>query len=435
MATNAEGQDPIEQEIKKARVKMIMNKDMGFFGNVAIKLVLKDATKWCSTITTDGRYLYYNREFIKSLKTDELVFIIAHTILHCAYDHLGRRGNRDKTVWDAATDYQVNYTLVKNDIGQIPDKAMYSEKFTDEMSAEEIYLNLLEKYENYVQPSIDEHLDLGDDDGDDSKGKTKSNKSGEPDNESGDSSSGNSEGQDIQVNAYSDDGPPSLSEEELDEIRKEIMQTILESAYNAGNAPSPIMRMIEEFKEPKLDWRELLEVQINSSIIDDYTYTKLSSVTWSSGCVIPGHDKMKTIDVVCVIDVSGSIDDEKVTDFLSEVKSIMETFEDFNLEVFCFDTNVHKESHKIFKPDNIDELNQYETPGGGGTDFEVVFEYMRENDIDPNILVFFTDGLPHKSWGDPNYCDTLFIIHNEFEKVEPPFGNYAYYDNEKDKKK
>jgi hypothetical protein len=38
----------------------------------------------------------------------------------------------------------------------------------------------------------------------------------------------------------------------------------------------------------------------------------------------------------------------------------------------------------------------------------------------------FTDGYPYSSWGDPDYCDTVFIIHGP-DTIKPPFGNYAYY--------
>ena len=52
---------------------------------------------------------------------------------------------------------------------------------------------------------------------------------------------------------------------------------------------------------------------------------------------------------------------------------------------------------------------------------------MEEHDIQPERFVMFTDGMPWNSWGDPDYCDTVFIIHGS-DTIVPPFGNYAYYD-------
>jgi predicted metal-dependent peptidase len=71
----------------------------------------------------------------------------------------------------------------------------------------------------------------------------------------------------------------------------------------------------------------------------------------------------------------------------------------------------------------------YELKGGGGTDFDANYTYMKEQDINPKKFIMFTDGYPFGSWGDENYCDTLFIIHGT-TSIVPPFGAYAYYEEE-----
>jgi predicted metal-dependent peptidase len=69
--------------------------------------------------------------------------------------------------------------------------------------------------------------------------------------------------------------------------------------------------------------------------------------------------------------------------------------------------------------------------GGGGTDFEANFTYMKENCIEPKKFIMFTDGYPCGSWGDENYCDTVFIIKGN-EQAEPPFGVWAIYEKAKE---
>jgi predicted metal-dependent peptidase len=64
--------------------------------------------------------------------------------------------------------------------------------------------------------------------------------------------------------------------------------------------------------------------------------------------------------------------------------------------------------------------------GGGGTDFEAIFDFMKAEEIEPRKLVVFTDGYPFGSWGDPNYCDTVWIIHGN-KQPDPPFGVWAEY--------
>ena len=52
----------------------------------------------------------------------------------------------------------------------------------------------------------------------------------------------------------------------------------------------------------------------------------------------------------------------------------------------------------------------YEVQGGGGTDFDCVFEYFKENDIQPKRHIMFTDGFPGGGWGSEEYCDTVLVI-------------------------
>ena len=82
-----------------------------------------------------------------------------------------------------------------------------------------------------------------------------------------------------------------------------------------------------------------------------------------------------------------------------------------------------------FTQDNLDDFMNYEAQGGGGTDFMCNWEYMKENDICPEQFVMFTDGYPCGEWGDPDYCDTVFIIHDN-PNTEAPFGVTAHYEDE-----
>jgi predicted metal-dependent peptidase len=135
----------------------------------------------------------------------------------------------------------------------------------------------------------------------------------------------------------------------------------------------------------------------------------------------------QTIDVCCAIDMSGSISNKQATDFISEVKGIMDEYVDFNLDIWTFDTSVY--GYKRFTADNAEEILEYECKGGGGTDFEANWEFMKESDIVPKKFIMFTDGYPCGSWGDEDYCDTLFVIHGN-NTIVAPFGQTAYYSDE-----
>ena len=91
--------DPkLDREVREmlvtARVGMLLR--ASFFGNLATRLKLVNADEWCATAATDGRHFYYNTRFIKMLKPKEIEFLFGHEVLHCVYDHFGRRGDRDE---------------------------------------------------------------------------------------------------------------------------------------------------------------------------------------------------------------------------------------------------------------------------------------------------------------------------------------------------
>ena len=92
-----------------------------------------------------------------------------------------------------------------------------------------------------------------------------------------------------------------------------------------------------------------------------------------------------------------------------------------------FDTDVY--NAKVYESENLDDITEYEIEGGGGTDFTCVFKYMKEHNITPEKLVMFTDGYPFGSWGDPEYCDTVWIIHGD-RNPNPPFGTWTLYGDE-----
>jgi predicted metal-dependent peptidase len=107
----------------------------------------------------------------------------------------------------------------------------------------------------------------------------------------------------------------------------------------------------------------------------------------------------------------------------------MEQFGQYRIHIFTFDTNVY--NYDVFTHEDGRDIREYEIIGGGGTDFMCCWNYMKENNIHPEQFIMFTDGMPWNSWGDPEYCDTLFLIHDEYGRgaiPEAPFGVTVKYE-------
>jgi predicted metal-dependent peptidase len=146
-----------------------------------------------------------------------------------------------------------------------------------------------------------------------------------------------------------------------------------------------------------------------------------------SGAILPGMRQDTTIDVAIAVDMSGSIGTEDATVFLSEVKGIMDQYEDFTIHLWCFDTDIY--NYVKITQDNSHELEEYEPQGGGGTDFDINFAYMLEQGIEAKKFIMFTDGFPCGSWGPDDQVDTVFIVIGNTE-AEAPFGQTVIYEKD-----
>jgi predicted metal-dependent peptidase len=397
-----EEKNKVIEKLTTARVGLLLRHP--FFGNLATRMKLIDASDWCPTLATDGRNFYYNVGFVDRLTPKQAEFGFAHEVLHNVFDHMGRRESRDPTLSNIAADYAANQILKDERIGEVPEwiKIFQDNKYRG-WSYEQIYNDIYEKAEKIDISSLgellDEHLDGEGDEG-----------------ESGDGDQEGPEGK----------GRPKLSAEDKKKIRDEIKEAMVSAAQSAGagKIPAGVARMIKDFTEPKMDWRELLRMNIQSILKSNFSFSRPNRKSQMSGAILPGMINDETVDVCCAIDMSGSISDKQAKDFISEVKGIMDEYVDFKLKLWCFDTDVYNLAE--FTADTASDILTYEVKGGGGTDFDANFRFMEENDIEPKRFIMFTDGYPCGSWGPEEYCETLFIIHGN-DSIVAPYGQTAYY--------
>ena len=409
--------EEVRDKLIKARIEMLMSAP--FFGNLATRLILKDATSWCPTAATDGKYFYYNKHFVAALSDAECVFLMGHEVLHCVYDHMdaNRRGDRHPVLWNVANDYVINGDLIDARVGeeiklvQICHDWKYRGKISEEIY-DDLYQQAKEDGRIMEMDSFDVHLDReeGDDEGSGSAGK------------------GNTDGD------GDGDGPAKYTAEEKEKISQEFKNATMQAAKaaGAGNLPGGVKRLLNDLLNPQLDWRQLLAMQIQSVMRSDYTMATPSRKGLNEGYYLPGLDRETTIDIVAALDMSGSIFDDMARDFLSELKGIMDQYTDFKIHLLCFDTEVY--NPRIFTQSDMGEFMEYELNGGGGTDFDCVFDWMKEEGVQPKKLVMFTDGYPYGSWGDESYCDSLFIVHGGYgDRIpEAPFGITVPYKREQE---
>ncbi len=393
------------EKLITARIGLLLRAP--FFGNLATRMQLINGDDWLPTAATDGRRFYYNSEFVNKMPLKQVEFLVGHEVLHAVYDHMGRRGDRDPKIWNIADDFCVNADLIDQRIGEkiTVCGVLYDPKYRG-MSAEEVYEDLMKNadkinIEQLAQQLLDEHLDG------EGEGEGEGDKDGK--------------------------GRPKLSEEEKRQIRDEIKEAVLNAAQavGAGNLPAGVKRLVKDLTQPQIGWKELLEQQIQSTIKSDFTWARPSRRGWHMDAILPGMKPGETIDVCVAIDQSGSITSQDSKAFLSEIRGIMESYDEYNIRVWCFDTEIYND--QVFNSDNMRSIEEYEPMGGGGTDFMANWEYMKANGIEPKKFIMFTDGMPCGEWGDENYCDTVWIIKGN-PGCEPPWGIWAHYEEEAKKR-
>ena len=363
-----------------------------FFGNIASRMELINADEWCPTGATDGRRFYYNSAFTMKMPLKQCEFFVGHEVLHAVYNHSARRGDRDPQIWNFACDFAVNQDLIDQRIGEriTVVKILQNNKYKN-MSAEEIYDDLVKNaskmdLESYAKMLLDEHLD-------DNTGKG-----------------------------------PKISDEERRSISDELAEAIISAAESAGanNLPMGVKRMLSSLTAPVIGWKELLEQQIQSIVKSDYTFSRISRRGWGMDAILPGMQVGNQIEVDIALDQSGSISEDDSRAFLSEIKGIMDAYEEYKVRVWCFDTAVY--NVKEFTSENMEDIAEYVPQGGGGTDAMCNWRFMRENDIEPKKFIMFTDFEFFGECGEEAYCDTVWIIKGN-PNAAPPWGTYSHYES------
>ena len=406
-------------KMKQARAAMLV--DAPFFGELALKLILKEDEK-CKTMWTDGKTLGYGPEFVMKADMPLLKFAVAHESGgHCGMMHHLRRDGRDMKDWNEACDYAVNAMLKKSGYA-VPSWALYRKDLEDK-SADEIFSILKGEKEQERQKNEpkDEDGDKGQDDStsDDAESTPKTDDSdteqdsSQTDDESaGESKSGDSESdQDGEEDGDIEGGcgevrdcPVEEDESEADvkaaneQEWKQAMAMAEAHAEQAGKMPGYAKVMVEDLVNPKVDWKEVLQRFVSELCRDDYTWKRPNSRYAHTGFILPSLYTETLPPLVVAIDTSGSITEQDLKQFASELEEILSIY-NTTLHVVHIDTEVrHCEDYS-----REDMPVKLEAHGGGGTRFSPLFEHVNGLDETPLAVVYLTD-LQCKDYGDePDY--------------------------------
>jgi predicted metal-dependent peptidase len=338
------------KEIQRARVGMQF--DHPFFGYLALTLECVERPDMKPpTMGTDGRHLFYHPDFIKKISQAELQGVIAHEIMHCVLKHLPRCQGREPVRFNIAADLATNPLVLRE--FKLPTGVLNDPAFYDK-AAEWIYSNL----------PINKDGSSGRDDGTlDSHEEWKN--WGKPDPNSKDKGDANGDGQDI------------------DATWSQNVAMAATQAKVKGKLPAHLETVIGELLQPKLNWKALLTDRIASCAKNDYHLSPHNKKHLWRGFYLPSIAG-EEINIACAVDTSGSISDQDMKEFLSEIKGICDAYDEYTIHLFTADAAIQQrwELHSFDKMPTV-------MSGRGGTDFRPVIEEVEKLDV--TSLVYFTD--------------------------------------------
>ena len=339
------------------------------------------------TACTNGRDEYYGRGFVDSINDKQLRFVVLHECYHKMYKHL--------TTWqhlykkcaltaNRACDYVINLQILDEcDDGFVEgiEGMCYDDKYRG--------WDTLNVFDNiYKQQQQD---------------------GGSGGNESGDGG-GQPHSSQQPFDEHDWEGAKEMTEEEKDQLAKDIDDAIRQGAITAGKMGTGGDRLVADLLEPQVDWREVLREFITDTCTgSDYaTYNRPNRRLLHTGVYFPSGITEQVDELVLAIDTSGSIGQRELTAFLSEIKGICDTVHPKSVRVIYWDTEVCAE--EVYSMEQLDTLTQSTKPkGGGGTDVTCVTRYMAENSIKPQATIILTDGYLFGRWGTWD-CPTLWCI-------------------------
>ncbi len=416
-----------ELTLTKARTRLL--KKLVFFGQLALKLGLEESTQ-TQTMATDGKRIYYNPAWVETVSVVMLAGVILHEVLHVIFMHPLRRGGRNHERWNIACDLAINPIITRHGF-ELPDGALDEWQYHS-MTAEQIYkqLDQQDDWEKHLPPESpgEGEQEAGDEaqsgviqedrsDPETPSAPSQEAETGGDESQTGDSPADGGESGEPDANApparqprvgevwdaTNDDGS-KLSKSECKALERIVAKDIFTAKQThdqigRGSLGAEIDAQIKEIsKAEEVDWRVLLRRNVVGAIEKcDTTWSRPNRRHIHSGLYLPGDSREGCGEIVVAIDTSGSTMGYHSL-FLHEIKLILDEAQPELVHVvYCDDDVTHTE--ELVPPVEF----TYQARGGGGTSFRAPFQWVEDRFIEPECLIYLTDGYGEPPAEEPEY--------------------------------
>ena len=413
-----------------ARMRILCNH--GFYGLLLMHMIYS-IDEGCETAYTDGERIAFSPTFLEELSDKELDFVMMHEILHVVLQHCLRGEDKDNERYNIAADIVINSTIMHENGDKVSSITLskYGESMHIAPDGKEGYLYTAEEVYEMLKSS--------------NKSSNIGIKTSKMAANGGDCSiNGRAEKERMPRKDMNkpiakrwDDHSQWGKFEEDSKLRDVWVKNFAEcceaikvrdASNNRGTLPMFAQRMLEKLKKSQTDWRTILNDFIQEEICD-YSFSPPDRRFQDSPFFLPDFNEMgkndNVSDILFFIDTSGSISDNDMTTAFSEIKGAIDQY-DGKLKGWLgfFDAAIIEP--KPFS--SFEEFIVIKPAGGGGTDFQIIFEYVDQHmkDKEPNCIIILTDGCaPFPKEELANNIPVLWLINNQ--DVTPPWGKVARF--------
>jgi len=404
------------QAVVKARIKLIL--DEPYLAAAVAQFPMVDATDdgWCETMATDGYRIYYNRGFCESISASDVKFVLAHEICHCIFGHIERLGDRDRELWNVATDLATNFMLGEFGL-PVPKNALFSDEYKNH-TAEDIYDSLRKKSrKTLIEIGIISEA---------GKGAAKGSKSGKAGSKEGSTSAGTGRPTLWRFDGHLTEQPPTAVssstipvDSELRDLRRGLIKPIENKLKSRGKLPGWWDETVKMAGGEEIPWREVLSRFMTGISHDDYRwYPPNKKHIWRK-IYLPSIGSPAPHNIVAAVDTSGSMGTRELSSVLFYLDSLRRSH---NATLTLIECDSKIQRVRDFEAWDEANFTSFKFAGRGGTDFRPVFELVKKQQSQGkrfDCLIFLTDAMGPFPDRPPDY-PVMWIIYGK--SFTAPFG-------------
>lgn len=462
----------VPQKIAKAMIDL--RKIFPYYSAI-YQVVEKESCDSVDIISVSLHKIYYNEESLHEIPYEEVLFWILHAVAHIALQHVLRKKNRDPILWNLSCDFYVNKLLAEEfhftapgDVVKFKDVSMKMPEniaFNRDLNLNTDYVELI--YEKLKQgTAADNDRPFSELTSDEKEKNRESETSADGWTSQWEESEKSthptcSHTRDIFDTEQVDEDDFSVFSEFFKDrdsfLQKQNSNDLIESfesqltkqrevekilgdaqvktalqneKVEEGYFSSLLEENAEKVAFSRVDWRKLLRNFLKASNQSDTSFCHPDKRFFFHNMIVPGvvnDDESQLSGIKICLDVSGSISEENLSEFLGEIWTICKEFK-VSAELIYWDT-------KIISVTDFEGLGDMKLLGkisGKGTDPSCLFHYFHSKQckIKPIATLIFTDGYIRNTYATPKikrqYKNTIWIMTQEYDKkFQPEFGTLA----------